>query len=324
MAAALLVFVWSAAGAWKVPAVLTRLTRGGGSARLGIAVWLIAMVSVLASGGIALAFLIRTAVTGWSHVARVICRSVAGGACTPVIYRSALFEIGIGVAAVLASAAVGVLAWRYGRRLQIAQRQTRAHAEIARLTGRRLSGSGTAGPGAVVPDAVVLDVPQLAAYCVPPGIIVVTSGALSILAPAQLTAVLAHERAHLAGRHHLLLALTRGLAAVFPGVPVFARGPGEDARLAEMRADDAAAERAGRRPLIEALLAMGTGTAVTPMMAYPATALAAAGYAVAARVERLLDPPRRASQVRCALALGSVLVLLPLLSVLVALAVSGW
>jgi len=334
MAAALLVFVWSAAVAWKVPAVLTRLTRGGGSARLGIAVWLIAMVSVLASGGIALACLIRTAVTGWSHVARVICRSVAGGACTPVIYRSALFEIGIGVAAVLASAAVGVLAWRYGRRLQIAQRQTRAHAEIARLTGRRLSGSGTAGPGtagpgtagpdAAVPDAVVLDVPQLAAYCVPPGIIVVTSGALSILAPAQLTAVLAHERAHLAGRHHLLLALTRGLAAVFPGVPVFARGQGEVARLAEMRADDAAAERAGRRPLIEALLAMGTGTAVTPMMAYPATALAAAGYAVAARVERLLDPPRRASQVRCALALGSVLVLLPLLSVLVALAVSGW
>jgi Zn-dependent protease with chaperone function len=329
MAAALLVFVWSAAVAWKVPAVLTRLTRGGGSARLGIAVWLIAMVSVLASGGIALAFLIRTAVTGWSHVARVICRSVAGGACTPVIYRSALFEIGIGVAAVLASAAVGVLAWRYGRRLQIAQRQTRAHAEIARLTGRRLSGSGTAGPGTAGPgtarpDAVVLDVPQLAAYCVPPGIIVVTSGALSILAPAQLTAVLAHERAHLAGRHHLLLALTRGLAAVFPGVPVFARGQGEVARLAEMRADDAAAERAGRRPLIEALLAMGTGTAVTPMMAYPATALAAAGYAVAARVERLLDPPRRASQVRCALALGSVLVLLPLLSVLVALAVSGW
>ena len=185
MAAALLVFVWSVAVAWKVPAVLTRLTRGGGSARLGIAVWLVAMASVLASGGIALAFLIRTAVTGWSHVARVICRSVAGGACTPVIYRSALFEIGIGVAAALASAAVGVLAWRYGRRLQLAQRQTRAHAQIARLTGRRLSGLGTAGP-----DAVVLDVPQLAAYCVPPGIIVVTSGALSILAPAQLTAVL--------------------------------------------------------------------------------------------------------------------------------------
>jgi Zn-dependent protease with chaperone function len=322
MTAALLVFVWSVTVAWKVPAVLTRLTRSGVSARLGIAVWLIAMASVLVSGGISLAFLIRTAITGWSHVAQVICRSVAGGACTPVIYRSALFEIGVGIAAALASAAVAVLAWRYGRRLQIAQRQTRAHAQIARLTGRRLTGSGPAGAGAG-PEAVVLDVPQLAAYCVPPGIIVVTSGALRILAPAQLTAVLAHERAHLAGRHHLLLALTRALAAVFPGVPVFARGQGEVARLAEMRADDAAAERAGRRPLIEALLAMGTGSAVTPVV-YPAAALAAAGYAVAARVERLLDPPRRASQVRCGLALGSVLVLLPVLSLVVILAVSGW
>jgi Zn-dependent protease with chaperone function len=315
MAPALLVFAWSVSVAWKVPAVLTRLTRSGVSARLGIAVWLIAMVSVLVSGGISLAFLIRAAVTGWGHVAQVICRSVAGGACTPVIYRSALFEVGIGIAAALASVAALVLAWRYGRRLQIAQRQTRAHAEIARLTGRRLTGAG--------PDAVVLDVPQLAAYCVPPGIIVVTSGALNILAPAQLTAVLAHERAHLAGRHHLLLAMTRALAAVFPAVPVFARGQGEVARLAEMRADDAAAERTGRRPLIEALLAMGTGTAVKPV-AYPAAALAVAGYAVTARVERLLDPPQRASQVRCALALGTVLVLLPLLSVLVVLAVSGW
>jgi Zn-dependent protease with chaperone function len=326
MASALLVFAWSVSVAWKVPAVLTRLTRSGVSARLGIGVWLIAMASVLVSGGISLAFLIRAAVTGWGHVAQVICRSVAGGACTPVIYRSALFEVGIGIAAALASVAVVVLAWRYGRRLQIAQRQTRAHAEIARLTGRRLTSSSMAGAGAGAwagPDAVVLDVPQLAAYCVPPGIIVVTSGALRILAPAQLTAVLAHERAHLAGRHHLLLAMTRALAAVFPAVPVFARGQGEVARLAEMRADDAAAEQAGRRPLIEALLAMGTGTAVKPV-AYPAAALAAAGYAVTARVERLLDPPQRASQVRCALALGSVLVLLPLLSLLVVLAVSGW
>jgi Zn-dependent protease with chaperone function len=317
MAPALLVFVWSVSVAWKVPAVLTRLTRSGVSARLGIAVWLIAMASVLVSGGISLAFLIRTAVTGWSHVAQVICRSVAGGACTPVIYRSALFEVGVGIAAALASVAVVVLAWRYGRRLQIAQRQTRVHAQIARLTGRRLTGAEGA------PGAVVLDVPQPAAYCVPPGIIVVTSGALKILAPAQLTAVLAHERAHLAGRHHLLLTLTRALAAVFPGVPVFARGEGEVARLAEMRADDAAAERAGRRPLIEALLAMGTGAAVKPV-AYPAAALAAAGYAVTARVERLLEPPQRASRVRYALALGSVLVLLPSLSMLVVLAVSGW
>jgi Zn-dependent protease with chaperone function len=305
MTAALVVFLWSAAVAWKVPDVLRRFTGNGVSARLGIAVWLTAMACVLTSGAISLGLLISAAVAGWSRAAAEICRSVAGDACTPVIYRSMLFEAGLGVAAALASGVAVMLVWRYGRRLEQARRQTRAHAEVAQLTGRHQA----AGPG-----TVVLDVPQLAAYCVPPGIIVVTAGALGVLAPAQLGAVLAHERAHLAGRHHVLIALTRGLAAVFPAVPLFARGLAEVERLAEMRADDAAAKRAGRRPLIEALLAMGTGAAVT--MA-PAHALGAASYAVVARVERLLEPPRRASRVRCALALGAVLVTLPLLSGLV-------
>jgi len=302
MAAAIIVFLWSVLVAWKVPAVLRQFTGTGGSARLGIAVWLTAMVCVLASAGIALALLISAAVSGWSRAATEICRSVAGDACTPVIYRSMLFEAGLAVAAALASCAAIALAWRYGRRLEQARRQTRAHAQTAQLTGRHQA----AGPG-----TVVLDVPQLAAYCLPQGIIVVTAGALSILAPAQLGAVLAHERAHLAGRHHVLVALTRGLAAVFPAVPLFARGLGEVERLAEMRADDAAARQTGRRPLIEALLTMGTGAAVL------APALGAASCAVAARVERLLEPPKRATQVRSGLALGAVLIALPLLSGLV-------
>jgi Zn-dependent protease with chaperone function len=78
------------------------------------------------------------------------------------------------------------------------------------------------------------------AYCVPgrPAAIVLSTGALALLDPAQLTAVLAHERAHLAGRHHLLISLTRVLATTFPAVPLFTRGPAEVARLAEMCADD--------------------------------------------------------------------------------------
>jgi Zn-dependent protease with chaperone function len=300
MAAALVVLLYSVTVAWLVPSALSRLTSSGTGARLGVAVWLTAMASVLFSGGVSVFFLIRAAVGGWTQLAEVVCRSVAGGACTPVVYRSALFELGLGIVAVLAAYAAGVLAWRYGRKLQAAQQQTRSHAEAAFLTGRHVG-----------PSTVVLDVPQRAAYCVPPGIIVVTSGALGILAPAQLDAVLAHERAHLAGRHHLLLALTRGLAATFPAVPVFTRGQAEIARLAEMAADDTAVARAGRRPLIEALVAMGTGTAV------PARALGAASYAVAARVERLLEPADRGSLARYRTGLVAALVVLPALSALV-------
>jgi Zn-dependent protease with chaperone function len=159
----------------------------------------------------------------------------------------------------------------------------------------------------------VLDAPQPAAYCVPgrPAAIVLTSGALAVLEPAQLGAVLAHERAHLAGHHHLLISLTRGLAASFPGVPLFTRGPAEVAGLAEMSADDAAARRTGRGALVAALLAMGTGTAV------PAAALAATSGPVTARVNRLLDPPRPGRHARYGLALVSMTLLLATVSGLV-------
>jgi Zn-dependent protease with chaperone function len=134
--------------------------------------------------------------------------------------------------------------------------------------------------------------------------LVVTSGALALLDPAQLAAVLAHERAHLAGRHHLLLALTRALAAVFPAVPVFSQGPEEVARLAEMCADDTAARQSGRRTLLAALLTMGTGQAV------PAAALAVTASEVTARVQRLLDPPRHARRAGNGMALITVTALL--------------
>jgi Zn-dependent protease with chaperone function len=305
MRAAVLVFLYAAALAWYVPAPLRRLTAGGVRPRLGLAAWLTAMVSVLATAATGVQILIGAAIAGWSGLAEAVCRSVAGGACTPAVYRSAIFELALGVAAVAAALIVAVLAWRYGRSVQRAQRQTRAHGEVARLTGRRLPGAGA---------AVVLDAQQPAAYCVPgrPATIVVTSGTLALLDPAQLTAVLAHEQAHLAGRHHLLIALTRALSASFPGVPLFTHGPAEVAGLAEMCADDAAARHTGRRTLIAALLAMGTGTAV------PAAALAATACATMIRVQRLLEPPRRARQARHGLALITAVVVVTLVSGFVA------
>lgn len=315
MIAALVVFGYAVVVAWLLPAMLMPLTASGSGARLGIAAWLTGMASVLVSAGVAVALLVRSAVTGWSRFTEALCRSVAGTSCTPVVYRSALYELGLAAAALVATAVGLVLTWRYGRRVQQARRSTRAHAEAARITGRPDT------PG--VPDAaagvVVLDATQPAAYCVPgrPGTIVVTSGALAVLEPRQLDAVLAHERAHLSGRHHLLTGLTRCLAAVFPAVPVFSRGSSEVSRLAEMCADDTAARRAGRRPLIEALLAIGTGAAIPAAPVAPGTALAAAGYAVAARVNRLLDPPRRARRVRLALVLAAVLAVVPVVSGLV-------
>jgi beta-lactamase regulating signal transducer with metallopeptidase domain len=190
-------------------------------------------------------------------------------------------------------------------------RATRVHGEAARVTGRGLAGAPARGP-ADAPNAVVLDAPQPAAYCIPgrPATIVLTTGALAVLDPAQLTAVLAHERAHLSGRHHLLISLTRALAASLPRVPLFTQGARQVARLAEMCADDAAARRGGRLSLVAALLAMGTGAAV------PTAALAATGGAVTARVQRLLEPRRPTRDAGYRLALTGVTLALALVPVL--------
>jgi Zn-dependent protease with chaperone function len=206
--------------------------------------------------------------------------------------------------------AMMTLTWRYGRSVHGARRRASEHAQAARITGRRF-------PGAGIPPlstAVVLETPQPAVYCVPgrPATIVLTTGALAVLDQPQLLAVLAHERAHLAGRHHLLVTLGKAARAGFPGVPLFSRGAGEVARLAEMRADDVAARRSGRDTLLQALVAMGTGSP----LAAPSASLAATGGAVTVRVRRLLDPPSGTSRACHGLALTGALLALAALSVL--------
>jgi Zn-dependent protease with chaperone function len=302
---AALLFGYAVAVAWAAPALLGRLTAGGVSARLGLAAWLTAMASALAAAAVSLQFLTGAAIAGWSRLADVVCRSVSGQACTATGYQGAAVEFALGTATIVAGLAALVLAWRYGRSVQRAQRQTRAHADVARITGRLLPG----GDG-----AMVLDAAQPVAYCLPgrPATIVVSSGALALLDRDQLAAVLAHERAHLASRHHLLITLTRGIAAALPAVPLFAHGAEQVARLAEMCADDAAARRNGRGTLVAALLAMATGAAV------PAQALAASACAVTARLHRLIDEPGPARRVRYGLTLATVTALLALAPVLVA------
>jgi Zn-dependent protease with chaperone function len=310
MTPALVMLGYAAALGWLGPAPLARLTATGVNARLGLAVWFAAMASALASAVVAVSFLVRTAVEGWPRFAGTICQSVTGGPCPPQLYRSAIFEASVAAASALAVLTVITLTWRYGRSVHGARRRASEHAQAARITGRRFPGTGIPP----LSTAVVLDTPQPAVYCLPgrPATIVLTTGALAILDPPQLLAVLAHERAHLAGRHHLLVTLGKATRAGFPAVPLFIRGAEEVARLAEMRADDVAARRSGRDTLLQALVAMGTGK---PLPA-PSASLAATGGVVTARVRRLVDPPSWTSRAWHGLALAGVLLALAAVSVL--------
>jgi Zn-dependent protease with chaperone function len=146
-------------------------------------------------------------------------------------------------------------------------------------------------------DATVLPCADPAAYVVSghrPHV-VVTSGALARLTDPELAAVLAHERAHAAGRHHRLRVAVRLLHRAFPHIPAFAHATRQVDRLVELCADDAAARHHDALTLARALVAMATPMP-TP------EALCATGGDATERLRRLLEPPRPLSRTTQALA----------------------
>jgi hypothetical protein len=95
MIEALVLLGYAVAAAWCAPLVLAPLTSRGTSPRLGLAAWLTAMGSVLAALGLGAERAVAVAAADWPQLTTALCRSVAGGACTPQIYRSALYEAGV-------------------------------------------------------------------------------------------------------------------------------------------------------------------------------------------------------------------------------------
>ena len=154
------------------------------------------------------------------------------------------------------------------------------------------------------------------AYCVP-GMsgsrIVVSRSTLTRLEPAELSAVLEHERSHLRARHDLVLEAFTVLHLAFPRWVASAAARREVEVLVEVLADRAACRSGDRRALLSALLALAGSPS-------PAGSLGS-GSSLAARVEVLRDTrPHRVQSVVVAalaaaiLALPTLLVVLPWLT----------
>lgn len=289
------------------PRLLVRLTRAGVTPRLGIAAWLMAMGSVGASWFAAPVAVAADVARNWSRPAEVLnaCITTLRGVVSGE--AGVLLQIGVLALTLLAAAALASLAWRWGRSLVRARSHTYRHARTVRMIGRRVPGL----------DAVVLDAPERVAYCAAgrPHIVVITSGALDALDDDHLAAVLSHERAHLAGKHHLLLASTRGLATTLPRIGLFTTGAAEVAKLLEMCADDAASRRHGPRTVLEALLALSCAAPI------PDGALGAANVGLLARAERLAEPAPPGRRARMRLLLSAIIALVmtgPVLTALLA------
>ncbi|MBB4893454.1 Zn-dependent protease with chaperone function [Streptomyces olivoverticillatus] len=179
-----------------------------------------------------------------------------------------------GAALTVAVAAVRVLL-RHGRQV------LRADAAVA--------GHSSAGDLTVLPDA------GADAYALPgrPGRIVVTAGMLRRLDAGERAVLLAHERAHLAARHHVLLLCAELAACLHPALRAL-REP--LAFQLERWADEEAATAVGdRRLAARAVGRAALAASAAPPGRRPDLALRATAGPVPRRVAALLAAPATAS-----------------------------
>ena len=209
MTAGLWLMLYATVLAWLAPSLLGRLSRTGLSPQMGVAAWLTAMVTTVIAWGIATVLIGVAALDGLRNSSTVaLCLELFGlsehGGLPGLSGSFALTVVGITVSV--------IFLLRTGRSVARLRSRSREHANAVMLVGRP-----TARPGVVVVDAE-----RPAAYCVSgqPPAIVVTSAAWSSLGRSELAAVLAHEQAHLQGRHHQLLIMLRAVAASLPRVPM--------------------------------------------------------------------------------------------------------
>jgi Zn-dependent protease with chaperone function len=276
------------------------LGRAGWTARaplLGIVTYLAAGWSVLAALGLAgltLAVHATALGGGLSHLIGACVLRLRAMYATPG--GAAIAGLGL----ILAGAVAARTALTAASHLRTTGRQALRHAQTARLVGHPEPALG----------AVLVEHPEPAAYCVSGRhpMVIVTTGALRALDAAQLDAVLAHERAHLAGRHHRLLAIARIAGQVLPFLPLMRDADAQVARLVELHADDVATRASDPRSLATALVVLATG-------ASPEPALAAAATDAVQRIHRLFGPAEQLGRVHRQLlrATAAALALAPVL-----------
>jgi hypothetical protein len=269
--------------ALSAPRWLTRIAGSGHSPRLGVWAWFVVLATVTGS---------------WVAATGALVRSVHP---LPVL---------IGWCAVMA--ATVRVGWAYVVTFRNVRSRGVAHGRMVAVLGHRDPRLGV----------MMVEAAEPLVYCLrqPAPMVVITTGARHLLDEAQLSAALAHERAHLAGRHHLLLAVALTARRAVPWLPLFAQAEPALYGLLEMRADDIAAGTYGRRTVAAAIAAMSTRQA-------PTGALGAAGPSALARAIRLCrtEPVWRVRLAQLALVL-TVLVLAasPYLSTVLPFCADSW
>ncbi|WP_158852507.1 M56 family metallopeptidase [Saccharothrix deserti] len=268
------------------PRQLLRLVARGADPLVPLLAWLASTVSVVTTAALAMTLLLLP--DHGSHVlagAHECWSSLEHGMAPSVEAVGGAVGLALVVGLLVRLAVVSV---RGARRRA---RRRRDHLAVLRVTARREPGS---------PPTLWLDHDEPLAFSLAgtPGVVVATEGLHRRLTREQVEAVLAHERAHLNGRHHLLVAASDALSTVLPFLPLFRRAPGVVRELVELAADAAAVRTCGVETVRAALLGVsGSGT--------PGSALAMGRDSVQVRLDLLARPRRRPDSARSLLAYGA-------------------
>ena len=178
-------------------------------------------------------------------------------------------------------------------------------------------------PSDTRPATVVINHPAPVAYCLPGGarsVTVLSDGLLEMLTEDELSAVLIHEKAHLAQHHHLLLWAFAAWRSALPWLPTSQLAQQSVNELIEMLADDDALRVVKPETLIRAVAIVGTGSAPAGNLVNAETLGAPLGspdeqekLGTVHRLRRLLTPlpPLPAWQRTAVLALSVLLLAVP-------------
>lgn len=285
MTTALILLAYAGVLAVGAPWLMDRSGWTREAPRLAIATWFTLAVSMLLAVALAGVAIVMPMDGFIGRPTNIITACIA-------VLRATYGPVGGTALAVLAA----ILTWVVPL-LPLTASAIQAHRTSAERAGLRARLAPATFDPAV--GAYVVPTPRPAAYCIPGsgGTIVVTTGAIDLLDRPALDAVLAHERAHLAERHHLLVAVARAARSALGLLPLFAVLPDRISQLVELAADDAATRTSSRRTLARSLLEIATAHTTR------AGALAASGGDTVTRIERLLHEPTRTS----AIGFGSIL-----------------
>ena len=241
----------------------------------------------------------RSALVAWQAVSLggILAALAAAPAAVPLLLDgdSAMRHLGLVVLAVLVSALVlGRLLYaghHVGTRLRRVRSDHRQLVDIVAAHDERMR---------------ILQHPTPTAYCIPgrQSRVVLSQGVLDALPPDQLDAVVAHEEAHLRGRHDLLLEFFTVVTRAVPAPLRSAEALGEVRLLVEALADRAAVRRSGEVATARALITLaGSRT--------PEAALGV-GTTAPVRLRLLADGPPNPAMPVAAYSFAAVAATLPL------------